>query len=134
MKWVFFLGYSHSQNNGASLEQLWKDIFMIGLLVHEYIICTIRRINTHGMKASLMSTTNTTYLSISQLAIVPFRWGWDSKHYVALMCPYHLQLLRQIRLMSSLKLTRLTTSLSTINTYSGRSTTYWIEKMLSTSN
>ena len=75
-----------------------------------------------------------TGLSTVQSAIAPLRWAWDSSHYVPLTQPWHFQLLRSIRLMSHLKLTKKTTSLSTFRTSTNRLMTYWIEPMLSTSN
>ena len=97
-------------------------------------ICTDRRIHTHGMKASPMSSTATIELSIAQLVKFPFRWGWDSNHYVPLMWPYNFHLRRSIQLMSNLKMTRLTTSFSTFNTSASRSMTYLTCPMLSTSS
>ena len=54
--------------------------------------------------------------------------------YVPLMWPYHLKLLMQIQLMSNLKPTGLTTSLSTFNTSTSRYMIYLIEPVLSTSS
>lgn len=86
------------------------------------------------MKDTLMFIISKTKLSIAQLATSPFRWGWDSNQYVPLMWSYHLQLLNQIQLMSSLKLTRITNSLSTFSTSTNNSMTYWIEAIPSMSN
>lgn len=84
------------------------------------------------MKASLMSNNATINPSIAQLTTTPFRWGWDSSHYVPVMWPYNLKLLRQIRLMSNVNMTVLTTSLSVFSTSSIRSITYWIKAMTNT--
>jgi len=86
------------------------------------------------MKSSPNSSTATKEFSIAQLATTPFRWGWYSSHYVPLMCPYHLQLLTQIRLTSNPKMIEIPTSLNTLRTSSNMSMTYWIEQMLSTNN
>ena len=75
-----------------------------------------------------------TKLSTTQLATNPFRWAWDSSHYVPLTQPCHLQLLRKIQLMSSLKMKRQTTTLSAFSTSTNRFMTYWTEPILSTSN
>ena len=99
---------------------------------YKLCICTTQSIHAHGIKTSPMSCATTIELSIAQLITTPFRWGWDSSHYVPLMWPYHLQLLKKILFMSSLKLTRLTTSLTAFNTSTSRSTIYWTERMLST--
>jgi len=97
-----------------------------------YTFCeyTTRSIHTHGMKASPMS--NRALHSSNRHTL--FRWDWDSNHYVPLMWPYHLHLLQKIRLMSSLKPTRIKNSLNAFNTSASKSMTYWIESMLSTSN
>ena len=92
-----------------------KHRLSIGLS-YTFCIWTTQSIHAHGMKA------------------YPFRLGWDSSHYVPLMWPYHLQLLRKMRLMSSPKLTELTTSLNAFNTSTRRSMTYWTDPMLSTNN
>jgi len=84
------------------------------------------------MKSSPTSNLGTTELSIAQVAMAPFRWGWDSSHYFSLMWSYHLQLLKQIHLMSIPKLTGLTASLSAFRTSTSRSMTYWTEPMLNT--
>ena len=86
------------------------------------------------MRASSMSNIAITGLSTTWLAITFFKWAWDSIHYVPLMWPYHLQWLREIRHMSSLKHTRKISLLSTFNTSSNRSMTYWTNPMLSTSS
>ena len=101
---------------------------------YTFCTCTTQSIHAHGTRASPMFSTATTRLFIARLETTLFRWAWDSSHYVPLMWPCHLQLLMQIRLMSSPKLTRLTASLSAFNTSASRSMTYWIEPMLSTSN
>ena len=64
----------------------------------------------------------------------PCRWAWNSIHYVPLTQPCHLWLLRLIQLISSLKMTKRTTSSSAFNTSSNRFMTYWTEPMLSTRN
>jgi len=86
------------------------------------------------MRASPMFSTSTTRLSIARLATTLFRWSWDSSHYVPLMLPCHLQLRMKIRLISSLKHIRQTTSLNTSNIFSSRPTTFWRNQILSTSN
>ena len=101
---------------------------------YTFFACTTQSIHAHRMKASPMASTATTYFSISQLAKTPFRWGLDSNHYVPLMWLYHLKLLKQICLMSSLKLIGLTNSLSVFNTSTISSMSYLTETMLSTSN
>jgi len=86
------------------------------------------------MTAYPMSIISITGLSIARLATTLFKWAWDSNHYVSLMWPWHLQLLKQIRLMSSLKPIRQIASLSTSNMFVGRSMTFWRNQMPSTSN
>jgi hypothetical protein len=86
------------------------------------------------MRVSPMYNTTTTRLSIAQPATTPFKWAWDSSHYVPLTSLCHLWLLRKIQLMSILRMTRQTTSLSTFNTSTNRFMTSWIEPMLSTSS
>ena len=81
-----------------------------------------------------MYNTFITELSIAQPSTYPFRWGWDSNHYVPLTYPCHLQLLKLIRLMSNLKLTKRTTSSNAFNTFANRFMTYLTKPMLSTSN
>jgi len=81
-----------------------------------------------------MSNTTITRLSTSRLATACFRWAWDSSDYVPLMWPCHLQLLMQIPLMSSPKLIRQTSSLSTSNISTNRSTTFWRNQIPSTSS
>ena len=93
----------------------------------------LKSIHAHGMRASPMFNTATTGLSIARLATVFFRWAWDSSHYVPLMWPCHLQLLKQIRLMC-LKLIRQTDSLSTSNISTSRSSTLWRNQMPSISS
>ena len=101
---------------------------------YTYCACKTQSIHTHGIRAFPMSNTAIIELSIARLATTLFRWAWDSSHYVPLMWPYHLHLLRQIRLISSPNLTRQTTSLLKFNTFSKRSMTYLIELMISTSS
>ena len=84
---------------------------------YTFCTCTTQTIHIHGTRASLMYNTTIIGLSIAQLATSPFRWDWDSSHYVPLIFPYHLQLLREIRLMSSLKSTELKYSLNESSTW-----------------
>jgi len=81
-----------------------------------------------------MFNTTTTGISRARLDITIFRWAWDSSHYVPLMWPCHLQLLTQIRLMSSPKQISQTTSLSTSNIFASKSMKFWRNQMPSTSN
>lgn len=81
-----------------------------------------------------MSNTNTTDLFTAQWAIAPLRQGLDFNHYILLMWPYHLHLLRKVRLMSNSKPTWLKISLSTFPTSTSRSMIYLTEPILSTSS
>ncbi len=86
------------------------------------------------MRAFPMSSIVITGLSTAQLATSIFRWAWDSSHYVPLMWPYYLHLLRQIQLMPSRKPIKQTTSLSTSNISASRSMKLWRNQIPSTSS
>ena len=70
----------------------------------------------------------------SPTAHSPFQVGLGFQPLCLIDVPCHLWLLRLIRLMSSLNLTKKTPSSSAFNTSANRFMKYWTEPMLSTSN
>jgi hypothetical protein len=81
-----------------------------------------------------MFSTATTGLSIAQLAIAHFRWGWDSNPWVPLMLHYLLQPHRKNLPIFSLRPTNPPVSLSRFNTSANRSMRFCRRPMLTTSS
>ena len=102
--------------------------------LYTFCACTTESIHAHGMRASPMSSIAIIGLSIARIATSLLRRSLDSNNYVSLMWPYHLQLLTQIQLMSSLKQIRQIASLSTSNIFASRSMIFWRNQIPSTSS
>jgi hypothetical protein len=76
----------------------------------------------------------TTEPYIAQSTIAPFRWGWDSNHWVPYMLHYPLRSPRPTHLLLQLKLTRPPSSLSGSNTSANRFRISYRSPMTSTSS
>ena len=81
-----------------------------------------------------MSNIATTKPCIAQPAIAPFRWGWDSNHWVPYMLHYPLRSPRPTHLLLQLKLTKPPSSLSRSNTSANRFRISYRSLMTSTNN
>jgi hypothetical protein len=79
-----------------------------------------------------MSIIATTEPYISQLATTPFRWGWDSNHWVPYVLHFPLRSPRPTHLLFQLKLTKSSCSLIASNTSSNRFRISYIIPMTST--
>ena len=99
---------------------------------YTFCACTTQSIHAHGMRASPMYNIAIIGPFTTQPITIPFSWGWDSDRYVLLTYTCHLQLLKLIQLMSSLKFLRRTASLSAFKRFANRFMTYWAYPMLST--
>ena len=96
--------------------------------------CITLSIYVHGMRVFPMFNTTTTWLSIAPPSISPFRWGWDSNHWVPWMFHYPLRPPRKTRLMLQLELTKPPGSLNESSTSSNKLIIFYRSPMPSISN
>ena len=66
----------HPQTNGQTV--------VVNIIIVHVLLCTIQSIHANGTRASPMYKIDIPYLSRVKLVIAPFRWVWDSNHYVPL--------------------------------------------------
>jgi hypothetical protein len=81
-----------------------------------------------------MSNIATTEPCIAQLVTAPFRWGWDSNHWVPYMLHFPLRSPRPTPLLLELRLTKPLGSLRGSNTSTNRFRISYRSPMTSTSN
>jgi hypothetical protein len=81
-----------------------------------------------------MSNISTIEPCIAPLATTPFRWGWDSNHWVPWMLHYPLRPPRPNRPLLHLKLTKPLSSLSGFDTSANMFRIFYKSPMPSTSN
>jgi hypothetical protein len=88
----------------------------------------------HGMRVFPISKIAKTEPYIAQLATTPFRWGWDSNHWVPYMLQYPLRSSQQTYILLQLNLTKPPDSLSGSNTSNNRFRVSYRSPMTSTSS